>query len=312
MNTGGRRGVVFVAVLFWAAYTEHGSGQELAKPLERGAESDETWARARASLARGKALFDVENYDAALAEFLVAHRLLDGHPRQYIVLHNIAACHERMFRYDSALHFYQLYLEQGGTDAEDRVQIESVVRAMNGLLARVSVQSNVAADVWIDDRPAGRAPGTLRVPPGKHLIELRAPVREPSRREVYVQAGASLSLRFELSRLSQYRGLHPAYFWTGTGLTALALGAGSAFGLNALAQSSAGRDRRRQDAFLNTAADERAVHQNAVAADLAFASAALFGVTSLVLFFLSDWSDSDKTALSATSSGASLKLRGDL
>jgi hypothetical protein len=252
--------------------------------------SEDSWSLARAALDRGNALFDVANYDAALAEFLVAHRNLKGHPRQYVVLQNIAACHERRFRYDSALRYYRLYLEQGGPTAEDRGEIEAAAIALDRLLARLSVQSNVAAEVWIDDRRAGHAPGTLRVPPGKYLLELRAPVHEPARREVYVGAGANLSVRFELNRLSQYRGLKPAIFWVGAGATAAAVVAGSAFGVSALLQSDAAQERRSQSPFLNTRSDERDVHTSAVGADISFASAAVFGVTSLVIYFLTDWS----------------------
>ena len=64
---------------------------------------DAKLAQARAIVAAAEPLFIAGHYSAALAEYSRAYEVLEGHPRQYWVLHNLAACHERLFRYDVAL-----------------------------------------------------------------------------------------------------------------------------------------------------------------------------------------------------------------
>jgi tetratricopeptide (TPR) repeat protein len=248
---------------------------------------DTELTRARETVARGEKLFAVRNYDAALTEFLSAYRELQGHPHQYFVLHNIALCHERMFRYDLALQYYERYLSEGGQDAEDRKEVMAVVETLRGLLATLDVTSNVRAEVWVDDRHMGQAPGAVLVPAGRHVVELRAAVYEAVRREVYVSAHETQHLSFELGRLSSYKGLHPVYFWTGVGLSVAALSVGSVLGANAMAQSADARDRAKL--HIDSPTDRDRVRHLTRAADVCLGAAAVLGITSAVLFFVTDW-----------------------
>jgi hypothetical protein len=215
--------------------------------------------------------------------------LLAGHPRQYLVLHNIALCHERMFRYDQAFDFYTRYLVQGGPQAEDRDEIEHVLQTLHGLLGEVTIGTNVPSELWVDGRRLGDAPATRLLPAGKHVIELRAPLHETQRRELDVRARGKHALHVELERLSQYSGPSPVFFWTGAGLTVVAAGVGVVFGVQALSDDEAGQERRKQDPFSNTIEDEEDVQRLALTADIAFGAAALLAVGSTVLFFLTDW-----------------------
>jgi tetratricopeptide (TPR) repeat protein len=255
----------------------------LALPLTTAAE------RGRVAAKRGETLFAAGNYDAALSEFTEAYRWLDGEPLRYQLLNNIAVCHERSFRYDQALAYYTRYLDESGPDARDRSEVERIVRTLRALLARIAVASNVRAEVWIDQRRVGSAPGHFAVPAGRHAIELRAPRYESSRRELQLSAGSQAQLRFELARLSQFQGISPAYFWTSLALTAATLGVGIGTGLSALAAHRAAERRAAQDPFLNTLADQRALQRTTLIADLAFGGAALFGASSIVLYLLTDW-----------------------
>src|SRR5689334_10173280 len=92
---------------------------------------------ARTAVARAKALFAVGDYGAALAEFTRAYELLHDDPRQADVLNNIAVCYERMFRYDLALTHYQRYLDESTASAEDRAEVEAVMRSLRDLLGTV-------------------------------------------------------------------------------------------------------------------------------------------------------------------------------
>jgi tetratricopeptide (TPR) repeat protein len=251
---------------------------------------------AQAIIARGEALFGAGNYDAAISEFERAYELLAGHPRRYVVLHNLALCHERTFRYDSALAYYARYLREGGPQAEDRALIERVMNTLRSLLGSVHIASNVRAELWVDDRRLGDAPGTRLLPAGRHVIELRAPLYESARREIDVRARGRHGLRFELERLSQYAGPSPVFFWLGAGLTVAAATTGAVLGANALAEHADGEERMKLDRNANTVEDERRVERLALGADIAFGAAAVLAISSTVLFFLTDWDAGERDA----------------
>jgi hypothetical protein len=160
---------------------------------------------------------------------------------------------------------------------------------LRGLLGAVRVSSNVKAELWIDDRHLGEAPGTRLVPAGRHVVELRAPLYESVRREVDVHARGEQPLRFSLQRLSKYEGPNPAFFWTSAGLTLVALTTGTVLGVNALTANADGKMLQEQAHYLPTLDDEKHVKHLALAADVAFGAAAVLAVTSTVLFFVTDF-----------------------
>lgn len=271
-------------------------------------QGDAVLDEARAIVARGEALFARSNFDAALSEFARARQLLEGHPRQYFVLHNMALCHERMFRYDQALPLYERYLREAPPDEPDRAAVAAVVQTLRGLLSTLAIQSNVEAEVWVDNRRVGDAPGEVLLSPGRHVIELRAKLYEAERRELSVGARERLRLRFELQRLSTYSGLPRLYFWTGVGLTGAALVAGTIFGARALDAQAEGE--RLAGLRLDPAPQEERVQNLALAADVLFGSAAVLGVTTTVLFFLTDWGTREEQAPAAAIEVAPFALRG--
>jgi tetratricopeptide (TPR) repeat protein len=249
---------------------------------------------ARATIERAEKLFAAGNFDAALSEFTRAYRQLEGHPRQYYVLHNQALCHERMFRYDLALVLYERYLQKAPREEQDRRAVEAVVAALRGLLATVDIESNVRAEVWVDDRQIATAPGRVLVPAGRHLVELRASLYEPARIELNVAARQRARMRFSLRKLSAYAGLPRAYFWSGIGLTAAAVITGSVFGARALDARSEVRtlaDERR-----DSARERERVQDLALAADACFGAAVVLAATSTVLFFATDWAEAERPA----------------
>lgn len=256
------------------------------------AASDETTtARARRAVMRGETLFEAQNYEAALAEFATAYTLLEGDPRQYLVLHNMAVCHERLFRYDLALQLYARYLAEGGPDARDRREVERVRESLSVLLGRLHVDVNVAADVWIDTRRVGRAPATFLLPAGNHTLELRAPLHESIRRQLQLTSGGHVSLKLTLLKLSRFEGIAPGYFWTSVAVTAVAVGVTAGFGLDALISRSAAENRARTNPFLNTVDDQKRIARSALIADVGLGAAAVFGAISVVLYSLTNWSN---------------------
>ena len=285
-----------VASLLWIALIcqcPHADAQTATAAEAGAATNDAQYEAAKKYFDRGVKFFEAENYDAALTEFERAYERLLGHPKRFFVLDNIGQCHERQFRYDKALEYYRRYLKEGGDAAEDRAVVLATIRTLEGLLATLTIQSNVAAEVWVDDRFMGNAPGDVLVPGGLHVIELRAAGYEAAKKEVNIAARERQTHQFTLDELSQYEGLHPAYFYSGVALTAVSLGAGSYFGLKALSEDQAGHDREdEQGEFANTPEDEERVKRLALTADICFASASVFAVGTTLLYFMTDWGGS--------------------
>ncbi len=247
---------------------------------------------ARRHFEQGRALFDSGNHDAAIAEFQRAYDLLAGRSGQYVMLFNLAQCHERLFRYELALQFYRRFLAEGGPDARDRAAVEATIATLEGLLATVHVRSNVErAEAWVDDRLVGAAPGDLRIPGGRHVVELRAPGFLPTRREVQIPARGVIDLELAMEVVRSRRGVSPVFFWTALGLGAATAVAGGIFGVQALVARN-DVDARLADPsqrFTVSEDDQRAIARSVTTADVLYGTAAAFGATAFVLAFLTEW-----------------------
>jgi len=251
------------------------------------AEPDQQLARARSVAAVAAGLFQAGQYSAALAEYARAYDLLAGHPRQYWVLHNLATCNERLFRYDLAVELYEEYLRRAPATEKDRDEVSAVLGTLRSLLATLVIESSVAGEVWLDDRRLGNAPGRWRVPAGRHIVEVRAADHEAQRRELQLSAGQLQVGRFQLQRLSTNVGPSPAYFWTAVGLTGAAMVVGASAGFSALSARGQGRDRAAL--YLDTQEDAERTRRWALTSDVAFGAAVVFGATATVLYFVTDW-----------------------
>ncbi len=250
--------------------------------------SDPRLEQAREIIARGEGLFADGNFAAATVEFEHAYQLLEGHPSQYIVLHNMGLCNERMFQYDEALEYYQQYLDRAPESEPDRKEVQAVVRTLRALLSTLQIESNVGAQVWVDDRFVAEAPGQVSVPSGRHAVELRAKGYESARQEVTVAAQQTRELHFELEQLSNYRGPEPGYFWSSVAFTGAATVTGSVLGVVTLFARQDAKDSARLN-LPRLEHDKRRVRQLALATDVAFGSALVFGATSTLLYFVTDW-----------------------
>ncbi|MBK6532942.1 MAG: PEGA domain-containing protein [Deltaproteobacteria bacterium] len=233
-------------------------------------------------------------YNAALAEFERAYQLLEGNPRRYLELKNIGDCHLGLGQTDAALDAYRRYLREGGASAENREDIEQRIRQIEDTLGSVEVLTSApGAEVWVDNRRVGTAPGTVRVPGGgQRVIEVRAPGHAASRQTVRVVSRQSLRLRFALEPIG-FRGLRPAYFWVTAGLGGGAAITGAVFGLRALwlaPRSTPGwATRRSPSASWSPPATATTSDRLALVADVFFASAALLAAGATVLAFVTDF-----------------------
>lgn len=266
----------------------------IAGPLPALAQDPPNVVEAREHLNRGTQLLQQENYDAALAEFERAYQLVGEHPARHLILYNIALAHERMFRYDLALDYYNRFLAEAPADAPQRAEVQGTIRTLENFLATLQIQSNVPAEVWVANRQVGTSPGTVRIPAGRHTIELRAQGYTDGRREIQIAARESQTLEFTLSELAaQYRGISPIFFWGATGLAVAAALAGGGVGIGAVLR------RGDVDAQLNDPVEmldggsleaaRRDIETLALTADILFGTAGVFAITAVVLAFLTDW-----------------------
>ncbi len=274
------------------AYAQEAPGSQAPAGAER-----EPTRFARELTLRARERFEAGDYAAALAEFTRAYELLASDPRRAALLNNIAVCHERLFRYDLALEYYQRYLREAPRDPTDRAEVEAVIRGLRDLLGKLHITSNVRAQIWIDDNARGDAPGDVTLPAGRHVVKLEARGRLPEQREIEVRARATQSAHFELEPLPEYHGIAPGYFWAGLGLTA-AVGLSGA-GLAIAAQIKHRDNLERQGLVLPVHEEEGDKKRVGIPAMVCFGTAALFGVASTVLFFLTDFHASERPRASA-------------
>lgn len=252
------------------------------------AQDDPRLVEARERQARGRALLDAGDANGALVEFERVYALLEGHPRRYMALSNIGRCHQSLGQYDRALDYYRRYLEEGGPDAEDREAVQAASEALLGLLGTLELTTNVeTAEVWIDNRRAGSAPGTLRVPVGRHAVELRAEGHSPARREIELAARQELTLRIELEALGGPSGIDPAFFWSGLALTLLTAGASGGVGA-AFLVAHGDNEGRVADGTL-AAGDVAEERDLALVADVLLATAGALAIGTAVLGFVTRW-----------------------
>jgi tetratricopeptide (TPR) repeat protein len=122
------------------------------------------------------------NHEAAIVEFEASYELV---PRPN-TLYNLGLVHEKLFRYDQAIGYYELYLARAPKDDPDLDAVMQAKERLQNLLGQVHIKSSPQADVWLDGRRLGQAPGTFSIPAGRHVLELRKDGYLPARRQLTV------------------------------------------------------------------------------------------------------------------------------
>ncbi|MCZ7685277.1 MAG: tetratricopeptide repeat protein [Sandaracinaceae bacterium] len=166
---------------------------------------------AREHLNRGTQLLQQENYDAALAEFQRAYDLVGDHPARHLILYNIALAHERMFRYDLALEYYNRFLAEAPADAPQRAEVQGPSARSRTSSPRCRSRATCRPRCgWPTARWARRR-GRCASPPGATPSSCAQRADTDGRREIQIAARETQSLSFTLSELaSQYRGSAPS------------------------------------------------------------------------------------------------------
>lgn len=308
-STRGMASLVVVLALFTSPVRAEGVEDEgpSGQPLTSAA-GDAKLKEARIIVATAQRLFLAGHYGAALAEYTRAYQVLDGHPRQFWVLHNLAACNEHLFRYEIAVELYEEYLRRAPQEESDRAEVAAIVRTLRSLLVVLEVESSVPGEVWVDERRIGTAPGRWLVPTGRHLVELKAALHETERRDVDLGAARATRLHFEPRSLSTYRGPGKGYFWAAVGASGAGVVTGATFGVMALGARKDGQEQA--DLFQGTEEESRRTRNRALAADVGFGAALVFGVTATVLYFVTDWSSRGQQGQARSTPPVASKRRG--
>jgi tetratricopeptide (TPR) repeat protein len=263
---------------------------------------------ARERFLTGVALARAGNCEGALAELRASLEIVER-PN---TLYNAARCYEELFRYDLAVQSYERYLAIAPSDEADRAAVEATMRSLRNLLGTIVVSSNVPAQVWVGDRVVGEAPGEVLVPGGRHALELRADGYLPVRREVEVAGRQRVEVTLELERaevnvtnvdnrtvqVTEEGGAPPAVFYTGVGLTIAAGIVAAAFGGKALVERGRTEDLSSYDREGIARGNERA-RDAALLSDVFLGVTGALAITTVVLFFLTDFDGDDAEARTA-------------
>jgi hypothetical protein len=149
----------------------------------------------------GKLKMDQGNYAGALPDFQRADALWPGAAPKY----NIALCYDKLGRNAEAIAAYRTFINSNpGAKYADRVvaagrRISELEGKLEGTVALAVTPPNIQGmTVKIDGAPAAAGP-ELKVPPGRHTIEIVAPGYQPFKQEVDVVGGQRLDLPVTLT-----------------------------------------------------------------------------------------------------------------
>jgi tetratricopeptide (TPR) repeat protein len=254
----------------------------------------EVLASAKAHFEQGLAFAETGDCGAAIVEFEAAFRII---PRANM-LYNIAQCQERLFRYDLAIKAYNRYLELAPPDAEDRPAVQAALKTLGNLLGVLHIQSNVTAEVWVDNRLAGEAPGDVYVPAGGHSVELRAKGYIPSREEVQIVGHEDLQLVIELVKgqttveVTETAGITPVVFWIGAGVTLASAITATALAVRVKSLADEGKELNPYSPEVDDARKD--VESAELIADVFLGVTAVFAIATTVVAFMTDWEGKEK------------------
>jgi len=109
----------------------------VAAPITAGAQDGPDPAsveRAQRLFAEAEEAYNGHRYASAARLFRQVHELMEGHPRQYLVLFNLGQCLADAGEYEEAISALRQYLSEGGTDIENRGEVEARIAQLEDLM----------------------------------------------------------------------------------------------------------------------------------------------------------------------------------
>jgi hypothetical protein len=146
---------------------------------------------------RGVSLYSEADYRAALVEFRRAYEIAPNSA----VLYNIGETYYQLQNYAAALSTLQRYLNESGTTAAHRREVEQTLDTLQTRVGRVAIATNVPdCEITVDDELVGRTPLTepLLVSIGRRKVTAMREGRAPETRFVDVAAGDTVQLALAL------------------------------------------------------------------------------------------------------------------
>ena len=122
----------------------------------------------------------------------------------YRIYYNVALAYKQLNNYVSALKAFQLYLEKGGIEIEDkrRAEVEKEMAELRTRIAKLTIKTNVpGADVTIDDVAVGKSPlpEPVQVNPGVRKVSATAKGRFPATKSVTVGGSETINVDLDLT-----------------------------------------------------------------------------------------------------------------
>jgi len=149
----------------------------------------------------GTQLYGQRRYEEALEHFLSSNRLVPNAS----VVGNIAATYERLRRWPDAFNWYETYLRDFETSAQDQARARDAQTALRRRVAVISVATEPDGATLYVDRvdlgSVGVAPRQVAVTPGDHAIVARLEGHREARHEWTARAGASEEVALELEAI---------------------------------------------------------------------------------------------------------------
>ena len=187
----------------------HAEGPPPAQPVTPAAADPQALEDAKRHFQQGAALYNDQNFNAALAEFLAAYKARPA----AAVLYNIGLTQKSLFRYNDSMESLQRYLiEEPKLSPERRGEVQQLISEMRALLAEVTlnVQPGGAA-IAVDGRTIGTSPmKAYLLAAGSHIIDVNLEGFRPGRKEVMITAGVPLTVNVALEKIPKTGHLHIA------------------------------------------------------------------------------------------------------
>jgi Anaphase-promoting complex, cyclosome, subunit 3 len=208
---------------------------------------------ASAAFVEGNALFEANDYAAALERFNAAQAI---QPHDMVRI-PIATCLERLARFREAIAQWEMVAASEQVEQTQRVEARDAIERLTPRLARVSIiGAPTGAELLIDDESRCSLPCQPAVDPGEHILVVRTASGDDTRRIVVERgeqrrvdlspakpmppAPSAAPTRSLVTDDADEAAFEPGPLtWVGAGLTAVGIAGVVGFGLHANAKHDA-------------------------------------------------------------------------
>lgn len=285
-----------------------GSGQPAKKPLTEAQKKTE----AKRLYGEANAAYDKGEFDKAYSLFHEADNLVPGAVPKFRAAESL----DKAGKVQGAISAYESFLASNPPPDKNQERIDSARKRIEALKqtpaqVRLAITPPEAASATVLVDGAQQTGTSFKVPPGQHVIVVRAPGYEDvtieqsftfaEEREIPVELKASSAATPPLAPVAPPPATTPppaddggdgtsripAYITLG--LAGAGLVVGTIFGISALSSNSDYEENPTQDSFDST-------ERNALIADMAFGASIAFGVTGVVLLLTADDADDTQAA----------------